>query len=310
MPLCPNCGSYVSPGATVCSCGTTFGHISEPQEERKPTELDIQKEKKRKIRSEYNQRAKRLMDEGRYLEAAECYDRLLEMSQSELYKLGKAKAYYMAGMYDEALPLFRQSVMPFLGIDNYITYEWIGHTLNELNRFDEAIEAYEEAVCIVNDDYERRVKFHEENRWSAPSESYMKKLLDEKNERLSSLQNMIDKSSRLKERYSGSKPASDDESLREIGKADLVTIAGTHFYDCPEFKKGMMLKLKRERENEFDADAIAVYLDDAKVGYVANGDRTCCHLTSRASEVQLPDIAWAEYILLYAGRFHIARIER
>ena len=24
MPFCPNCGSYVSPGTNVCSCGTTI----------------------------------------------------------------------------------------------------------------------------------------------------------------------------------------------------------------------------------------------------------------------------------------------
>lgn len=49
MPFCPNCGSYVSPGSNVCSCGTTFGYDPEVEKEKKPTEFQKQQEKKEKF---------------------------------------------------------------------------------------------------------------------------------------------------------------------------------------------------------------------------------------------------------------------
>ena len=50
MPFCPNCGSYVSPGTNICSCGTTFGYRSEPEEDEQ-TEFEKQQEERRRIRN-------------------------------------------------------------------------------------------------------------------------------------------------------------------------------------------------------------------------------------------------------------------
>ena len=46
------------------------------------------------------------------------------------------------------------------------------------------------------------------------------------------------------------------------------------------------LKLVKEQDNKFDKDAIAVYAQDKKIGYVANNDHTRCKLTLSASELQ------------------------
>ena len=86
------------------------------------------------------------MDDGKYVEAIEYIDKALETSKSSFYIMAKAKAYYYAGMYDNALPLFKQSISSYHRIDDYVIFEWIGDTLNELNRFDEAIEAYKEVM--------------------------------------------------------------------------------------------------------------------------------------------------------------------
>ncbi len=72
----------------------------------------------------------------------------------------------------------------------------------------------------------------------------------------------------------------------------------------------MELLLRKEKDNEFDSDAIAVYLNNVKVGYVANNVRTACYLTSNASDIQIQDIAHAKYILYFAYRYHIAEIIR
>ena len=40
MSFCPNCGSYVSPGTNICSCGTTFGY-----------DYDLKKKKKQSFKN-------------------------------------------------------------------------------------------------------------------------------------------------------------------------------------------------------------------------------------------------------------------
>ena len=91
--------------------------------------------------------------------------------------------------------------------------------------------------------------------------------------------------------------------------SELFTIAGRQFYKTNvKLTLGLPLKLVKEPDNEFDGDAIAVYLDDVKVGYVANNTRTSCYLTSLAKDIQILDIAYAEYILYFGYRYHIAEI--
>ena len=57
-------------------------------------------------------------------------------------------------------------------------------------------------------------------------------------------------------------------------------------------------------------NVVSSYLNDVKVGYAANSERICCHLTSKARGIQIPEIAYAEYVLYFAHRYHIARIIR
>ena len=95
--------------------------------------------------------------------------------------------------------------------------------------------------------------------------------------------------------------------LKSIGKENLITIAEDPDYYHPKFERGMDFKLAREKDNLHD-DAIAVYLFDVKVAYVADDDDACCYLTSKASDIQIKDTANAEYLLNYYGMFHIAQI--
>ena len=96
--------------------------------------------------------------------------------------------------------------------------------------------------------------------------------------------------------------------LNEIGKENLITIAVTSDIYAPEFRKGMMLQLVTEEDNIDDGDAIAVYLDNDKVGYVANSDGTCCGMTSRASDIRIEEIAFAEYLFYYIDTYHVAKM--
>ena len=254
------------------------------------------------------------MDNGEYLKAIEYFDKALEIFPKYYPPtFNKAKSYYYAGMYKEALQWFAKSKFSHRCIDNYVILEWIGDTLNELYRFDEAIESYLEAIDIINEDYEWAMNFHKEQRWDPPSDSYLNSLLVEKNERLSNMKGRITYSNKLKREVPIRLKNDFNEQekfLKNIGKENFITITGTYFYGNPKFEKGIKFKLVKEEDNEFDKDAIAIYLDDVKVGYVANSVRTTCYLTSDAKDIQIQDIVFAEYMFYFAYQYHIAKIIR
>lgn len=105
------------------------------------------------------------------------------------------------------------------------------------------------------------------------------------------------------------------ETLKKYDKNELFTITGMNFYkNNVTLTSGKPLRLVKEPDNEFDKDAIAVYADNEKIGYVANSDYTAHELTSKASGLQdkLPKVTKTEY-LLYLDRygemkFYIGRI--
>ena len=106
-------------------------------------------------------------------------------------------------------------------------------------------------------------------------------------------------------------------NLRILGDNDiekLFTITGIKHYGKTDLYYHTPLKLVREPENEFDRDAIAVYMDDKKIGYVANNNSTAYEGTSLASQLKdkVQKEAKAEY-LIYLDRyaeiqFHIGRL--
>lgn len=105
------------------------------------------------------------------------------------------------------------------------------------------------------------------------------------------------------------------EIIKAHDKNELFTLTGTKFYEnSKKLKSGMPLNLVKEADNEHDKDAIAVYLSDEKVGYVANNDYTKCELTSSASELQdkIPNVIRGEYLFCLsrysAIEFEIGRI--
>lgn len=244
------------------------------------------------------------MDDEKYLEAIAYIDNTPEISKSQT--MTKAKAYYYAGIYAKALPLFKQSLNSYQGIDNYVTYVWIGDTLINLNRFDDAIEAYEKAINIINEDYERKVNFFKSERWEGYEriEHACDSARQKRIERISDVDERILYANELKEKLVENNVDGQEKLLMDIGEMNLITITGTQFYDCPELERGMKLKLIREPDNQFDSNAIAVYLND-KIGYVANSLSTAHRLTSMAGDIQISDTNCAEYLFEYQG-FHIA----
>lgn len=105
----------------------------------------------------------------------------------------------------------------------------------------------------------------------------------------------------------------DDKKAEELlelisyPKEKLITITETEFHGSPKLTKGMKLKLVKEPDNEHDGDAIAVYSNGSKIGYVANSKKTCYPFSQMASQLKdIPKISYAEYLHWYNGKSHIA----
>ena len=95
--------------------------------------------------------------------------------------------------------------------------------------------------------------------------------------------------------------------LNEYPKEELITIVDSN-HEYKEFKKGTKFKLIKKSDNKQAADTIGVYLDDTKIGFVANNYQTC-DLTSKASDIKnISDECYAEYLLEYDDKYHIAWI--
>ncbi len=65
----------------------------------------------------------------------------------------------------------------------------------------------------------------------------------------------------------------------------LINITGYHHYNYTP-TENQILDLKKETDNEHDKDAIAIYLNENKVGYVANSDYTLIEEVESASKIR------------------------
>ena len=105
----------------------------------------------------------------------------------------------------------------------------------------------------------------------------------------------------------------DELHLFEVHKDDvLINITGVNFYRGIEvFEKGLILTLVRDEANEHDPDAIACYIDDDIVGYVANSQYTLINDVKGASDIKssVGEKTEAEVLFIFQNEFVIARLK-
>lgn len=104
MPICPNCGGYVSEGSPICSCGSTLSGGSSNEE----IVVDLEEIKERIIADEYYRQAESLKRDGRYAEAIQMYGRSRDMGNPELTGYDIGLLCYEMGDYERALEFFRK----------------------------------------------------------------------------------------------------------------------------------------------------------------------------------------------------------
>lgn len=204
-------------------------------------------------------------------------DHLLISEPSNIdYWTTKCSCYEKLKQYDDVNNCYDKLIE--LDSENINYWESKASNLNQMKKFDEAIECLEKAISIF------------------PNSLAIKSLMEE--------------TSQLKEKEE--LRIEQEKILYTYPKDELITVVRTD--NNSGIEKEATLKLIKESENmsymEYSTDTIiiAAYLDGDKIGYVSNSDDTVCNLTSKVSDINIPDITYAEYIMNYYDSYHIARI--
>ena len=295
MGICPNCGSWVDDGDICMNCGGSgsysYGYDDDPDE----------------------------------IEVNPTYSKRDEYAN-------KAWNYYMEFQDEDALYYINLA----LDLDNRHSGNWNKKAiiLESLKRYGESEECYNRSLELSKSNvvYDNKARMllawsHQLLEESKELPNGLSKLKEAEKKIINAMNTLsadsdedIDKYLRMKDSINfyidyENKFQSNLETLKQYDKSELFTITGRQFYrNKINLTSGLPLKLVKEPNNEFDKDAIAVYAQDEKIGYVANNDYTKSKLTSSASELQdkIEDTAQGNY-LFYLDRyekiqFNIGRI--
>ncbi len=295
MGICPNCGSWVDDGDICMNCGGSgsysYGHDDDLDEiEINPTYSK---------RDEY---------------------------------ANKAWDYYMDFKDEDALYYINLA----LDLDDKHSNNWNKKAiiLESLKRYEESEKCYNRSLELAKHDvvYDNKARMlldwsHQLLEESKELPNGLKKLEEAKNKITKAMNALsgdsdedIDKYIKMRDSINfyidyETEFQRNLKTLKGYDKSELFTITARKFYKNDiSLTPSMPLKLVKEPDNEFDTDAIAVYVQDEKIGYVANNNYTKYELTSSASELQdkIKDTAQGSY-LFYLDRyekiqFNIGRI--
>lgn len=292
MGVCPNCGSWVDEGDVCGCCGGSGSYSYEDDDEISFTEIQSEK-------SRYSRKAWDLYMDFRDEEALYYIDLALDLDIGDSGNWNR-KAIILESLkrYPESLQCYDASLKRSRSdtvMDNKarMLYAWASELLEESKELPDGRYLLHKA---------RKKISHSMDSLSPDTSEDLNKYIR--------LRDSIDFYTDYENKFQ-----SKLEILKKYDKSELFTLTGKRFYkNGAVLTEGMNLKLLKEKDNEFDSDAIAVYAEGEKIGYVANNNYTRYELTSSASELKdkIRDVADAEY-LCYLDRYadiqyHIARI--
>ena len=258
---------------------------------------------------------------GMYFTKEELDERAREKQQrkrKDLSKVYKSIAWvYMLQENHKVAIKYIDEAIAFNGNDaNYWNVKAI--ILERMHQFDESLKCYDRAIEMERSDVfiENRANMirncsqfsHESDKKLGGAEN----MADEPIDDISSIQSEgdITECGCLKEKIQNNMDIPGQYVfLNSIGREKLITITGTSFYGYPNFEEGMILKLVRDPDNEFDSDDIAIFYGDRQVGYVANTQESSFELTTMASDLEIGDVVYAEYLMNFMFEYRIARIK-
>ena len=297
MGICPNCGSWVDDGDICMNCGgsDSYSYDHDDDFEEDKTRSNYSK------RDKYSDKAWNCYMDYKDEDALHYINLALDLDDKHSNNwnikaiiLESLKRYEESEKcYNRSLDLAKSNVV----YDNKarMLYDWSNQLLEESKELPNGLNKLKEANTII---------IKAMNALSGDSDEGIDKYLEMRDE----INFYIDYETRFQRNF---------KTLKEYDRSELFTITGRKFYkNSIRLTPGTPLKLVKEPGNEFDKDAIAVYAQDEKIGYVANNNHTKYELTSTASELQdrIEDIAQGSY-LVYLDRyakiqFDIGRIEK
>ena len=243
--------------------------------------------------------ASRLNDEKRYKEA-------LTLISVAIERDGTVFEYYNEkGIALENLNRFRESEEAYnqaLELDyNDITLENLARMLyrwaNSLNDKKKALDLIEKAISVLPDSC--REEYHERF-W------YLK----------GSILDCLESPVESRKAYMIAEGMADEARELDMqaeflksSKDTLINITGTRFYlGLEPFVRGTVVDLVREPDNEHDPDAIRVEMNGETLGYVANNDYTLIDNVKSATEIKKLNAKRAEVVMVYLDTYVIAKL--
>ena len=331
MGICPNCGNWISEGSTCPGCGYSGGNSRNPLLEnnirlkvdhaeklKKKGELEASIREYEEIIEMVGSSSNLFLSSHRSNAYAEIR-KMKSLLQKEDYVLSvKAAESKDRWELEKALNFINRAIEISPNNSDYLNLKAM--ILRYMNRYDESLETYDRSLSIKWDNEVLADKAEMLYCWafylkreSAESPNRLNVLKDAKRICISAIHTLpgadnnrdIKKFQQLEEDidYSINKEKRFQKNLKKLKsfpKDELFTITGRNFYENNvDMAPNRPLKLVKEPDNKFDKDAIAVYSQDKKIGYVANNNHTSCKLTSTASELQdkIQNTAKGRYLL-------------
>lgn len=253
-------------------------------------------------------------------------------STFKVSKTSKIEYLINEGAYDEALLLIDK----ILENDaNYANWNLKGIILEKLKQYEQAVESFDEALRLNGDDEILSNKIDCLYKWAKvsyfpdlkydlalklideafdiipdsidPSEFYFLKaeILESMGERIESRKNYLIAYKQFDKLNELQKQLDYLENTTDL----LVNITGSYYHNYTP-SAGDIITLVKEPENEHDSDAIAAYLNNEKIGYVANSEYTLFEKVKSASKIKhdIEDISEAQILFVYLDEYVIAKI--
>ncbi len=270
MGICPNCGSWIDEG-DICSCCGDSGSYGYENDNDDEDNDSITKANEWKSK-EYSKKAWKYYLDFKDEDALYFINLALKLNDKDSNNWNiKAMIFESMKKYEQSEEYYNQSLE--LSSDRVVSdnkarmlLSWAHQLLEESKEVPNGIKILEDA---------KKINFKAINaRPGESSEENLEKFLNQRD----TINFYIDYERKFQRKL---------ETLKSFDKNQLFTITGRDFYknNIPLFSD-MPLKLIKEPDNEFDKNAIAVYANDKKIGYVANKEYTKYELTSSASELQ------------------------
>ena len=237
------------------------------------------------------------------------------------------------GRFEEALVLINRAIEKFPFNPNHFNRK--GIILNDLCRYDEAIEAYDRALAVSKDNNTLANKSYcmvDSLRMKHVTRRYTDSDLDYINKALKILPDGEDKYSHLhmkgnilddlgnhldaqicyllaSEMYDRVDEAERQIEMLESSSSTFINITATKNYQFfRPFNEGVVVDLVRETDNSHDRDAIRVEIDGETVGYVANSEHTLIRQVKSASDIRNTDFTRAKVLFILLGTYVIAEL--